>query len=132
VFEFQCTLTELLRLTVLFELKKYLLYKKNVSVGELLIDLHSVWSQPSHSYFKKWGRLERPTSEEPPGDDVKEVNAHLQIDIAIISQHSAVKLKQMPDDPGPDINMKFKTIENFDDIKTYEDQVFLNPYGPIT
>ncbi|KAM8708996.1 hypothetical protein ACLKA7_015893 [Drosophila subpalustris] len=118
VFEFHCTLTELLRLTVLFELKKYLLYKKNVCVGELLIDLHSVWSQPSHSYFKKWGRLEMPITEEPPGDDVKESHAYLQIDLAIISQHSAVKTGPTQDDLGPENINKFVTTQDFDDIKS--------------
>ncbi|XP_062132086.1 otoferlin [Drosophila sulfurigaster albostrigata] len=118
VFEFHCTLTELLRLTVLFELKKHLLYKKNVTLGELLIDLHSVWSQPSHSYFKKWGKLEAPISEEPPGEDVKETNAHLQIDLAIISQHSSVKTGITQDDLGQENINKYITTQNFDDIKS--------------
>ncbi|XP_046868109.1 uncharacterized protein LOC6638750 isoform X4 [Drosophila willistoni] len=98
VFEFHCTLTELLRLTILFELKKSMTYKKNLIVGELLVDLHSVWNQPYHSYFKKWGRLETPIGAKGEGVSVLESHGHLQIDLAIVSQHNVFLSAIKPDD----------------------------------
>ncbi|XP_030572579.1 fer-1-like protein 6 isoform X1 [Drosophila novamexicana] len=118
VFEFHCTLTELLRLTVLFELKRYMIYKKNVLVGELMIDLHSVWNQPNHSYFKRWGRLELPIGEHVPERGNREMGGYLQIDLAIVSQHSALKTGLGPEQDGAaDAIVKWPTHHDFDDIK---------------
>lgn len=118
MFEFHCTLTELLRLTVLFELKRYMIYKKNVLVGELMIDLHSVWNQPNHSYFKRWGRLELPIGEHVPERGNREMGGYLQIDLAIVSQHSALKTGLGPEQDGAaDAIVKWPTHHDFDDIK---------------
>ncbi|XP_033149587.1 otoferlin [Drosophila busckii] len=119
VFEFHCTLPELLRLTILFELKKYALYKKNIVVGELLIDLHSVWSQSTHSYFKKWGRLDQPITESSASELGPRHNAYLQIDLAIISQYSRLKtgLSAPIEEPIAEQLEKWNTHHDFDDIK---------------
>ncbi|XP_017954999.1 fer-1-like protein 6 [Drosophila navojoa] len=116
VFEFHCTLAELLRLTVLFELKKYKMYKKNANIGELMIDLHSVWNQPNHCYFKRWGRLETPLGEHPFKGGERESCGYLQIDLAIVSQHSAVKPTLTADEPEE--LTKWPTHHDFDDIKS--------------
>ncbi|XP_032599154.1 myoferlin isoform X1 [Drosophila grimshawi] len=116
VFEFRCTLSELLRLTVLFELKKYVIYKKNVLVGELLIDLHSVWAQPGHNYFKRWGRLELPIGERQSAQESsRESCGYLQIDLAIVSQHSEVKPRN---DKETATITKWPTDHDFDDINS--------------
>lgn len=116
VFEFHCTLTELLRLTVLFELKKYVLYKKNICLGELVIDLHSVWNQPGHSYFKRWGRLELPIGDDG-GNDGEHYQGHLQIDLAIVSQHSPLKPGGLQEDPTQENLNRYLANRDFDDIK---------------
>lgn len=116
VFEFHCTLTELLRLTVLFELKKYVLYKKNICLGELVIDLHSVWNQPGHSYFKRWGRLEVPIGDDG-GNDGEHYRGHLQIDLAIVSQHSPLKISGLQEDPAQENLNRYLATRDFDDIK---------------
>ncbi|XP_037953127.1 otoferlin isoform X2 [Teleopsis dalmanni] len=84
VFEMKCTLNELLRFTILYELKKHATCKKSQVLGELLIDLQSVWNQPNRCFFKKWGRLECPIgSDNKNGEQGK---GFLQIDLAIVSQ----------------------------------------------
>lgn len=118
VFEFHCTLTELLRLTVLFELKKYVLYKKNVCLGELVIDLHSVWNQPNHSYFKRWGRLELPIGDDGNHNE-EHYRGHLQIDLTIVSQHSPIKPSGWQEEMATD-NLNRDLTKDFDDIKRYE------------
>ncbi|XP_030384983.1 fer-1-like protein 6 isoform X1 [Scaptodrosophila lebanonensis] len=119
VFEFNCTLAELLRHTILFELKKYVLCKKNLVIGDLLIDLHSVWNQPNHGYFKKWGRLETPVSEQGVNMESNESHGYLQIDLAIVSQHSAVASALKPDEKQDTNDMnKWAVDPDFDDIKS--------------
>ncbi|KAH8378844.1 hypothetical protein KR009_001725 [Drosophila setifemur] len=117
VFEFHCTLTELLRLTILFELKKHMTYKKNVVIGELLVDLHSVWNQPNHGYFKKWGHLEAPISENHPVDSTQESHGYLQLDLAIVSQHSStVNILKSEDKDTQNLN-KWTVDHDYDDIE---------------
>ncbi|XP_017071773.1 otoferlin [Drosophila eugracilis] len=117
VFEFHCTLTELLRLTILFELKKHMTYKKNVVIGELLVDLHSVWNQPNHGYFKKWGRLEAPIGENQPLDAATEPHGYLQLDLAIVSQHSPVSLGLRSEDQDTQNLNKWSVDQDYDDIE---------------
>ena len=79
-----CSLAELLRLTIHFEVKKKNFIRRDMCVGELLIDLETLWSQPLHSFFKKWGKLENPlgkSSDIPRG--------HLQIDLCIVSRNDS-------------------------------------------
>ncbi|KAH8319290.1 hypothetical protein KR067_002918 [Drosophila pandora] len=117
VFEFHCTLTELMRLTILFELKKHMTYKKNVVVGELLVDLHSVWNQPNHGYFKKWGRLEAPIGENQSTDAKVEAHGYLQLDLAIVSQHSSpVSSLRSEEQEAQNLN-KWAVDRDYDDIE---------------
>lgn len=94
------------------------MYKKNANMGELMIDLHSVWNQPNHSYFKRWGRLEVPLGEQPSKERERESCGYLQIDLAIVSQHSA--LKTIPTTDEHDQSIKWPTHHDFDDIKRLE------------
>ncbi|XP_037719293.1 otoferlin isoform X3 [Drosophila subpulchrella] len=118
VFEFHCTLTELLRLTILFELKKHMTYKKNVVVGELLVDLHSVWNQSNHGYFKKWGRLEAPIGDnQPPENQPNEPHGYLQLDLAIVSQHSPVSIGLRSEEQDTQNLNKWSVDQDYDDIE---------------
>uniref|UniRef100_A0A6P4FPE4 Otoferlin isoform X2 n=1 Tax=Drosophila rhopaloa TaxID=1041015 RepID=A0A6P4FPE4_DRORH len=117
VFEFHCTLTELLRLTILFELKKHMTYKKNVLVAELLVDLHSVWNQSNHGYFKKWGRLEAPIGETQSLEATTQSHGYLQLDLAIVSQHSTV-ISGLRSEEQDSQNMNKWTVDHdYDDIE---------------
>lgn len=85
-----------MRLTILYEVKRRTSCKRNPTLGQLLIDMQSVWHQRNRCYFKKWGRLE--ASIEHPhqqqqqqvatftGDFNNESRGFLQIDLAIVSQ----------------------------------------------
>ncbi|KMY98500.1 uncharacterized protein Dsimw501_GD12956, isoform C [Drosophila simulans] len=117
VFEFHCTLTELLRLTILFELKKHMTYKKNVVVGELLVDLHSVWNQTNHGYFKKWGRLEAPIGENQTLENAVAPHGYLQLDLAIVSQHSPVSYALGSEEQDTQSLNKWTVDHDFDDIE---------------
>ncbi|KAH8364737.1 hypothetical protein KR084_010757 [Drosophila pseudotakahashii] len=117
VFEFHCTLTELLRLTILFELKKHMTYKKNVVVGELLVDLHSVWNQSNHGYFKKWGRLEAPIGENQTLEATTESHGYLQLDLAIVSQHSPVAIGLRSEEQDSQQLNKWAVDHDYDDIE---------------
>jgi len=117
VFEFHCTLTELLRLTILFELKKHMTYKKNVVVGELLVDLHSVWNQTNHGYFKKWGRLEAPIGENQTLENAVAPHGYLQLDLAIVSQHSPVSYALGSEEQDTQNLNKWTVDHDFDDIE---------------
>ncbi|XP_059219531.1 otoferlin isoform X6 [Stomoxys calcitrans] len=86
VFEIKCTLGELLRLTILYEVKRRTTCKRNPTLGELLIDMQSVWYQRNRCYFKKWGRLEATIEQQTLGEDVNDSRGYLQIDLAIVSQ----------------------------------------------
>ncbi|TMW41631.1 hypothetical protein DOY81_013288, partial [Sarcophaga bullata] len=89
VFEVRCTLMELMRLTILYEMKKRTTCKKNPTLGELVIDMQSVWNQPNRCYFKKWGRLETPIGQIATAQcSGSEGKGFLQIDLAIVSQAS--------------------------------------------
>ncbi|EDV50618.2 uncharacterized protein Dere_GG15053, isoform C [Drosophila erecta] len=114
--EFHCTLTELLRLTILFELKKHMTYKKNVVVGELLVDLHSVWNQTNHGYFKKWGRLEAPIGENQALENAAASHGYLQLDLAIVSQHSPVSYALGSEEQDPQHLNKWTVDHDYDDI----------------
>ncbi|XP_058975805.1 otoferlin-like [Musca domestica] len=91
VFELKCTLAELLRLTIRYEVKRHTTCRRNPTLGELLVDMQSVWHQRNRCYFKKWGRLEAVVEEQEsskgrgdlPSNDPK---GYLQIDLAIVSQ----------------------------------------------
>ncbi|XP_070136195.1 otoferlin isoform X2 [Drosophila bipectinata] len=117
VFEFHCTLTELMRLTILFELKKHMIYKKNLVVGELLVDLHSVWNQPNHGYFKKWGRLEAPIGENQSMDPTLEAHGYLQLDLAIVSQHSSPVSSLRSEEQDTHHLNKWTVDRDYDDIE---------------
>ncbi|SPP77350.1 fer-1-like protein 6 [Drosophila guanche] len=127
VFEFRCTLTDLLRMTILFELKKTQTLVRNVVVGELLIDLHSVWNQPNHGFFKKWGRLEPPVGENPASDEASILHhGYLQIDLVIVSQHSSLVNSNPNSNEEPDTQSlnKWTVDQDYDDI---EKNLLLNP-----
>ncbi|XP_055841993.1 otoferlin [Episyrphus balteatus] len=98
VFELSCTLAELLRLTVLYEIKKKSC-KTQVTLGELLIDLYTVWNQPQKCFVKKWGKLENSIGSKG------EAKGHLQIDLAIVSSN------QMP-------SLPINESANCDDIES--------------
>ncbi|XP_020816965.1 otoferlin isoform X2 [Drosophila serrata] len=118
VFEFHCTLAELLRLTILFEMKKHMTYKKNVVVSELMVDLHSVWNQVNHGYFKKWGRLEAPIEDNPTQEAAVTTYGYLQLDIAIVSQHSAVVNSGLrPEKQDTQTMNKYAVDHDFDDVE---------------
>lgn len=85
----KCTVAELLRLTVLYEVRKRTSCKKDVVLGELLVDMQSIWNQPNHSFFKKWGRLECPMGGNPTS--AEHGKGYLQIDLAIVTQASNIK-----------------------------------------
>lgn len=64
-------------------MKKKTTCKKNPTLGELLVDMQSVWNQPNRCYFKRWGRLEVPIGQQ----NMDDTNCgYLQIDLAIVSQ----------------------------------------------
>ncbi|XP_026848839.1 otoferlin [Drosophila persimilis] len=118
VFEFRCSLSDLLRMTILFELKKTQTLMKNLVVGELLIDLHSVWNQPNHGFFKKWGRLEPPIGENPPREEPSDSHGYLQIDLVIVSQHSSVANNLIPEENTDTQSLnKWSVDQDYDDIE---------------
>ncbi|XP_022212778.2 otoferlin [Drosophila obscura] len=117
VFEFRCPLTDLLRMTILFELKKTQTLVKNVVVGELLIDLHSVWNQPNHGFFKKWGRLEPPIGEHPPREEASDSHGYLQLDLVIVSQHSSLVNSLSAEEPDTQSLNKWTVDQDYDDIE---------------
>ncbi|XP_061388297.1 otoferlin [Musca vetustissima] len=92
VFELKCTLVELLRLTIRYEVKRRTPCRKDTTLGELLVDMQSVWHQGNRCYFKKWGRLEAAIEGEGSQREGKSENhgdgprGYLQIDLAIVSQ----------------------------------------------
>lgn len=106
-----------MRLTILFELKKHMTYKKNVVVGELLVDLHSVWNQPNHGYFKKWGRLEAPIGENQSMDAKVEGHGYLQLDLAIVSQHSSPVSSLRSEEQDTQNLNKWAVDRDYDDIE---------------
>lgn len=115
---------ELLRLTILYEVKKHTTCKKNPTLGELLIDLQSVWNQPNRCYFKKWGRLEAPIGQLATfegGDLLKSgmKNGFLQIDLAIVSQASNPNNILKPLENDLMIMNKWEIHEDYDDIEKY-------------
>ncbi|KAM7358215.1 ferlin family C2 domain-containing myoferlin misfire [Cochliomyia hominivorax] len=120
VFDLKCTLMEMLRLTILYEVKKHTTCKKNSTVGELLIDLESVWNQPNRCYFKKWGRLEAPISGHlstfENGIEIVE-NAFLQIDLAIVTQASNISNLLRPFENDSMVLNKWENYQDFDDIE---------------
>ncbi|KAH8235116.1 hypothetical protein KR032_008840 [Drosophila birchii] len=118
VFEFHCTLAELLRLTILFEVKKHMTYKKNVVVSELMVDLHSVWNQVNHGYFKKWGRLETPIEDNTTQEAAPQTPGFLQLDIAVVSQHSNVVNSALrPEDQDTQTMNKWAVDQDYDDVE---------------
>ncbi|XP_011180606.2 otoferlin isoform X1 [Zeugodacus cucurbitae] len=115
VFEIRCTLTELLRLTVLYEVRKRNACKKTMSHGELLIDLQSVWNQPNRCFFKKWGRLEASiadVSNNTPGAP----KGYLQIDLAIVTQNSDPNTVLRPNDDMLELN-RWQINQDYDNIE---------------
>ena len=114
VFEVKCTLTELLRHTVYFEVKRRVTCKSPVIVGEILIDLQSVWHQPNRCFFKKWGKLESPKG---VANDLKqESKGYLQIDLAIVSKTTNTNtILKPPEASLEDIN-KSQINHDYDDI----------------
>lgn len=118
VFEIRCTLTELLRLTVLYEVRKRNACKKTMSHGELLIDLQSVWNQPNRCFFKKWGRLEASiadVSNNTPGA----CKGYLQIDLAIVTQNSDPNTVLRPHEDMLELN-RWQINQDYDNIERYE------------
>lgn len=114
MFEVKCTLTELLRQTVKYEVKRRYACKTAL-VGEVLIDLQSVWTQPNRCFFKKWGKLERP--KRVANDTKVERDGYLQIDLAIVSKTSNTNtLLKPPESSLEDIN-KWQINQDYDDIE---------------
>ncbi|XP_070501536.1 otoferlin [Chironomus tepperi] len=81
VFEVKTTLENLLKKNIrLMVIQLSSIFKKSSIVGELNINLSSIWTQNYHTFIKKWGVLEK------IGDDQKNITAgYLQIDLTIIS-----------------------------------------------
>ncbi|XP_067648119.1 fer-1-like protein 6 [Eurosta solidaginis] len=116
VFELRCTLTELLRLTVLYEVRKRNTCKKTMAHGELLIDLQSVWNQPNRCYFKKWGRLEASIAD-VSNSALGASKGYLQIDLAIVTQHSDPNTVLRPhEDEMLDLN-KWQINQDYNNIE---------------
>ncbi|XP_037045765.1 otoferlin [Bradysia coprophila] len=83
VFEHYCSLTDLLRLNVsLVVFQKRGCVKKDVRLGEIVVDLNMVWNLENHAFHKKWGVLEN-TDAQGTADGGK---SYLQFDLAIISK----------------------------------------------
>ncbi|CAD7082064.1 unnamed protein product [Hermetia illucens] len=82
VFEVFCSLNELLRLTILFQVFRHNLFRKDVLLGELFLDLATIWNQSGHSFFKKWGKLESPM-----GQQSGKSRGHLQVDLSIVTKN---------------------------------------------
>lgn len=109
-----------MRLTILYEMKKRTTCKKNPTLGELVIDMQSVWNQPNRCYFKKWGRLETPINQiataEGGGSEGK---GYLQIDLAIVSQASNPQTLLRPSEEDFMILNKWQMHTDYDDIEKY-------------
>uniref|UniRef100_A0A1A9ZTR5 C2 domain-containing protein n=1 Tax=Glossina pallidipes TaxID=7398 RepID=A0A1A9ZTR5_GLOPL len=116
VFEIHSTLMELLRLTILYEVKKRTTCKKNPTLGELLIDMQSVWSQPNRCYFKKWGRLEVPIGQDTSADTMTG-RGFIQIDLAIVSQASNPNTLLRPYEEDIMSMNKWQINQDYDDIQ---------------
>lgn len=106
---------ELLRLTILYEVKKHTTCKKNPTLGELLIDMQSVWNQPNRCYFKKWGRLESPIGQNASAEGMGK--GFLQIDLAIISQASNPQTLLRPYEDDLMAMNKWQINQDYDDIE---------------
>lgn len=91
------TLTDLLRMSIMYEVKKRTTCKKNSTLGELLVDLQSVWQQPNRCYFKKWGKLEIPIGNRRQKKRHGVERGYLQIDLAIITQAVSTNLLRSMD-----------------------------------
>ncbi|KNC25719.1 Gram-negative bacteria-binding protein 3, partial [Lucilia cuprina] len=125
VFEIKCTLMELLRLTILYEVKKHTSCKKNPTLGELLIDVQSVWNQPNRCYFKKWGRLEAPVGQTATFEGNEKVGGaaagggkgFLQIDLAIVTQASNPNNLLKPIEDDLLVLNKWQIHQDYDDIE---------------
>uniref|UniRef100_A0A1B0G2Q0 C2 domain-containing protein n=1 Tax=Glossina morsitans morsitans TaxID=37546 RepID=A0A1B0G2Q0_GLOMM len=118
VFEIHSTLMELLRLTILYEVKKRTTCKKNPTLGELLIDMQSVWSQPNRCYFKKWGRLEVPIGQDTTTDTMAG-RGFIQIDLAIVSQASNPNTLLRPYEEDIMSMNKWQINQDYDDIQKF-------------
>uniref|UniRef100_A0A336LYI1 CSON008109 protein n=1 Tax=Culicoides sonorensis TaxID=179676 RepID=A0A336LYI1_CULSO len=82
VFETTCTLNELLRKSIEIRvMQRKLFCKRNPVIGELIIDLRSIWESSNHAFFKKWGTLEKQTTGKAG------VSAgFIQLDISVVSK----------------------------------------------
>uniref|UniRef100_A0A1A9WPX1 C2 domain-containing protein n=1 Tax=Glossina brevipalpis TaxID=37001 RepID=A0A1A9WPX1_9MUSC len=118
VFETHSTLMELLRLTILYEVKKRTTCKKNPTLGELLIDMQSVWTQPNRCYFKKWGRLEVPIGQDTSTETTRG-RGFLQIDLAIVSQASNPNILLRPYEEDIMSMNKWQINQDYDDIQKF-------------
>lgn len=81
VFEMFCTVSELLRYTVIYEVKKKGSYLKQLKLGDLHIDLTRVWNNPAHGFYKKWGKLINSNSD---------VSSYLLIDLSVVVKNDKV------------------------------------------
>lgn len=118
---------ELLRLTILYEIKRQVTCKKNPTMGELLIDMQSVWNQSNRCFFKKWGRLEAPIDQNVDSADGAGLGkGFLQIDLAIVSQASNLSNLLRPVEDDSMILNKWQIHQDYDDIEKYFFFNFLN------
>lgn len=76
--------------------------KKNEPIGELIVDLTTVWNQPNHCFYKKWGQLENPFGINDPIDIQR---GHIQLDLSIISKYEK---------PAPAV----LHVKDYDEIET--------------
>lgn len=69
-------------MTILFQVFRHNLFRKDVLLGELFLDLATIWNQSGHSFFKKWGKLESPM-----GQQSGKSRGHLQVDLSIVTKN---------------------------------------------
>lgn len=94
VFELFCTVPHLLRYTIQYEVKKKGTCKKQLVLGDLHIDLTTIWNSPTHGFYKKWGKL---------NNSIADVSSYLLIDLSVV-----VKNEKLYENIEPVIDNKFE------------------------
>lgn len=82
VFQRECSLNELLKGSVTIRvLQKTWICKKSSLIGEIIVDLRSVWAAECHAIYGKWGQLERFSPE-----NATVTAGYIQLDLTIVSK----------------------------------------------
>lgn len=87
-------MSELLRYTVLYEIKRKGTCKKQLKLGDLHIDLTMVWNNPRHGFYKKWAKL---------NNSSPDISSYLMLDLSIV-----VKNEKLVDVVDPVVDSKFE------------------------